>query len=149
MALPTLPTLPSLSLSKIRMQFIEAPGPGITDPGIGGGGDGGIGGGGNFPPFGGPITYSPISTGSGGGGGGGGATLVSTPTSGISNPLSWLLSGVGNQLLRLLFFILGLMAIAAAVYLYKPSAGNIVAVPIKAAKLAAKHIGEATAETAA
>lgn len=122
---------------------------------IGGGGIGlpkiGIGSG---YPIGGPIQIN-VPVGGGGGvvvGGSAGTGSAPNATSVGFNPLSGLgllfgtgASVAGNILLRLVLIIIGILCIAGAIYLFKPSSSNVLSVPINALKSGAKVAAE-TAE---
>lgn len=98
------------------------------------------GGGGNVTlpwPTGGPQIGTPVIN---IGGGGGKTTTPPAKSSGIEDVLppgtGTLLSCLANPsgcLLRILFIILGLICIAGAIYLYKPTS-ELIAAPVRAAK---------------
>lgn len=106
--------------------------PGGQNPGDGGGPV--YSGGGTAPPSG---SGTPAAT-------------TSSSTGWINSILNWLVqpgSATGSFLLRLLLFILGLICIAGAIYLYKGS-NPLLAVPAKLAKGAVKA-GSAAVKAAA
>lgn len=107
-------------------------------------------GGGGFPGLG-PITigYNPPGAGGGGitvGGGGQTTTIQNAPSSSCGyNPLCYLqnlFTSTGDLLLRLVFLILGLMCVAGAIYLFKPTSVFVTA-PVNAVKRGAKAAGAA------
>lgn len=102
---------------------------------IGGGSGGGIG----FPSPGGiNIGYNPPPVTIGVGGGSGGSSKPGSIAGSIGSAIfNNLFGGVGSQLLRLVLLILGLICIAGAIYLFKPTS-EIIAAPARAAKNAAK-----------
>lgn len=98
-----------------------------------GGGTGGSGGGINFPDPGRIGTgYNPITVGIGGGGGGGGAAPATSTglfgSCGLDPTcyLGQLFSNAGDLLLRIVFLLLGMICIAGAIYLFKPTQDIIV-----------------------
>lgn len=112
-----------------------------------GGPGGGTGGGGGFP---GP---GPIQIGVPGPTGGGGTTTTvgAHSASWIDSLLNYFTGsgcGVGDFLLRILFFILGVVAIIGAIYLYKGS-NPIFAIPAKLTRTAIHHATTAAVEAGA
>lgn len=96
------------------------------DPASGGSGSGNTGGSGT-------PTTSPVSLGSGG-----------SSSCSLWNPLTW----VGDCLLRALLLIIGLLCIAGAIYLYKPTS-EIIGAPVRAAKdVASGAVAKAAAAAA-
>lgn len=77
---------------------------------------------------------------------GGGGTSASTTCSGIGfffSPSCWVNSAagaVGNQLLRIVLLILGLLCVAGAIYLYKGPGSQIVSIPARAVGNAARAV---------
>lgn len=113
---------------------------------------GGTGGGGGAPGGGPSLTGVVILPGSGGSGSSTTTTGTTTVAGGCQPSiynLYCLFSGsagvIGNQLLRIVFLLLGLIAIIGAIYLYKPTSGLITG-PIKAIKGTVKAIAESAAQ---
>jgi hypothetical protein len=110
-----------------------------------GGGGGGGGGGGTLNP----IVYHGPSGGGGSGGSGSsgssGSSSSSSACSGIAfwfSPSCWL-TGAGNQLIRLILLILGLIMVAGAIYLYKGPGSDLTQLPVQVVKKGFRLAGSA------
>lgn len=127
------PLAPLKGLQPVEVAVNLLPGPGSTGPGTTGG-----------PSIGGPAIgidlgsiAQPVA---------GAAASQATYTAAncsLYNPLTWG-NCIANQLLRIVLLILGILCIAGAIYLYKPT-NNLIVQP---AKKAAGHAAAALAETA-
>ena len=115
----------------------------------------------SLPDLAAPAPPVSIDSGTGGGSTSGGSTTVGTTTGGATDcctPSVLNLWCLQYQLLRFALFILGMICIAGAIYLFKPGGNSIVSVPITllkgGAKLAGKTVkavgqaGEGAAEVA-
>lgn len=144
------PLAPAFTLNPVDNAPVDTGGGGI-DTGIffplfgTTGGDGGGGG---------PVLNAPVIT-----GGGSGTTTTTSTGTGTATPVSWMNSllnyftgtgcGVGDFLLRIAFFILGIGSIFAAIYLYKGN-NTILAIPshiVRGTVRAGRTAIEAGAET--